>query len=217
MATEFVCSPGTGKTVTVVEAIKQILASNPNAKILACAPSNSAADLMAARLVKTRSSLGLTVDELFRLYAPSRSKDQVPDDLKDFIHSNPDGHLPIPTMARLTRFRVIVTTCISAAILHGVGLPRGHFSHIFIDEAGQATEPEAFVSIKLMADSKTNIALSGDPKQLGPIIRSGVARQLGLEISYLERLMDRDPYDLKKGYGKRYTVCPFGILSSLNT
>jgi helicase MOV-10 len=56
-----------------------------------------------------------------------------------------------------------------------------------------------------MADSKTNIVLSGDPKQLGPIIRSGVARELGLEMSYLERLMDRDAYDLKKGYGKRYS------------
>jgi len=164
---------------------------------------------MASRLVKTKTSPGLTVDELFRLYAPSRSKNQVPDDLKDFTHSTPEGHLSIPTMARFKRMRVILTTCVSAAILQGVGLSRGHFSHIFIDEAGQATEPEAFVSIKLMADSKTNIALSGDPKQLGPIIRSGVARQLGLEVSYLERLMDREPYDLKEGYGKRYGVCPF--------
>jgi helicase MOV-10 len=144
--------------VSTVEAIKQVLASNPYAKILACAPSNSAADLIATRLVKTRSNPGLTVDELFRLYAPSRSKDQVPDDLKDFTHSTPDGHLSVPKMARLSRFRVILTTCVSASILQGVGMPRGHFSSIFIDEAGQATEPETFVSIKLMADSKTNIA-----------------------------------------------------------
>jgi len=49
-----------------------------------------------------------------------------------------------------------------------------HFSHIIIDEAGQATEPEAFVSIKTLADLKTNIVLSRDPKQLGPIIYSGI-------------------------------------------
>jgi helicase MOV-10 len=109
-------------------------------------------------------------------------------------------------MARLKRFKVILTTCISASILEGVEVPRGHFSHIFIDEAGQATEPEAFVSIKLIADSDTNVIISGDPKQLGPIIRSGVARQLGLEVSYLERLMDRDAYELKRGYGKRYGI-----------
>jgi helicase MOV-10 len=131
-------SPGTGKTVTIVEAIKQILAKHSNATILACAPSNSAVDLIASRLIKTRSSPGLSQDELFRLYAPSRSKSQVPDDLKDFIHSTSDGHLSIPTMARFKRFRVILTTCISASIAQGVGLPRGHFSHIFVDEAGQA-------------------------------------------------------------------------------
>lgn len=82
-------------------------------------------------------------------------------------------------------------------------MPRGHFSHIFIDEAGQATEPEAFVSIKMMADSKTNIILSGDPKQLGPVIRSGIAKELGLDKSYLERLMDRDAYAKQTGYGRR--------------
>jgi helicase MOV-10 len=52
-----------------------------------------------------------------------------------------------------------------------------------------------------MADSNTNIILSGDPKQLGPIIRSAVARELGLETSYIERLMKREIYDEKKGYG----------------
>jgi len=49
-----------------------------------------------------------------------------------------------------------------------------HFSHIIIDEASQATEPEAFVSIETLADPKTNIVLSGDPKQLGPIIHSSI-------------------------------------------
>lgn len=102
----------------------------------------------------------------------------------------------------MNSFRVIVTTCLSASVAHGIGMSRGHFSHIFIDEAGQATEPEAFVSIKTMADPRTNIILSGDPKQLGPIIRSDIARRLGLEKSYLEKLMERDAYDVEDGYGK---------------
>jgi helicase MOV-10 len=42
--------PGTGKTVTVVEAIRQVLKKNPNARVLACAPSNSAADIITERL-----------------------------------------------------------------------------------------------------------------------------------------------------------------------
>ncbi len=100
-------------------------------------------------------------------------------------------------------YRIIVSTLISASIVFGIGMPRGHFSHIFIDEAGQATEPEAFVSIKTMTDKSTNVVLSGDPKQLGPIIRSGISSKLGLELSYIERLMSRPPYDLSVGRGKR--------------
>ncbi|KAF9527401.1 RNA helicase [Crepidotus variabilis] len=191
--------PGTGKTITIVEAIRQVLAHNPQARVLACAPSNSAADLLASRL-----KVGLTRDQLFRFYAPSRFKNQVSDDLLPYTYVNADGHfgVPPPGKVRMASFRAIVTTCLSASVAHGIGMARGHFTHIFIDEAGQATEPEAFVSIKTMADSKTNIILSGDPKQLGPIIRSGIARELGLEKSYLERLMERDVYDVREGYGK---------------
>jgi helicase MOV-10 len=192
----------------MVEAIRQVLLHKPQARILACAPSNSAADLIASRL-----TVGLSPQELFRLYAPSRYKNQVPDELLSYTYTDRDGHfsLPPPARIRMTQFRVIVTTCISASIAHGIGLPRGVFSHIFMDEAGQATEPEAFVSIKTMADTRTTIILSGDPKQLGPVIRSGIAMELGLEKSYLERLMDRDAYNLKTGYGKRW----IGLLRSI--
>ncbi|EGO29184.1 hypothetical protein SERLADRAFT_456584, partial [Serpula lacrymans var. lacrymans S7.9] len=58
------------------------------------------------------------------------------------------------------------------------------------------------IGIKTMADNKTNIILSGDPKQLGPIIRSSIARELGMETSYLERLMTSDTYDVKSGRGQ---------------
>lgn len=201
--------------MTIVEAIRQILASDRQLKILACAPSNSAADLIASRLVSTRTNPGLNKGELFRFYAPSRSKEKVPDELKDFSYANPEGYMSVPPMDKMKRFRVIVTTAVSASATHSIGMPRGHFSHIFIDEAGQATEPEAFVSIKLMADPKTNIILSGDPKQLGPLIRSGVARNLGFETSYLERLMERDAYNLKTGYGKRF-VSPATFFPALN-
>ncbi|KAJ7096057.1 RNA helicase [Mycena epipterygia] len=187
--------PGTGKTVTMVEAIRQVLSANPHARILACAPSNSAADLIASRL------MSLSKDELFRFYAPSRNKDQVSLELREYTHAKPDGHFSVPPLARMKRFRVVVTTCVSASVVSGIGIPRGHYTHIFCDEAGQATEPEIMIAIKTMADSNTSIVLSGDPKQLGPIIRSTIARELGLETSYIERLMQREIYDEKKGYG----------------
>ena len=191
--------PGTGKTITIVEAILQVLAADPQARILACAPSNSAADLIASRLRG-----GLTADELFRFYAPSRSNDQVPSELTAFTYTRDDGHFSVPPMARMKGFRVVVATCLSASVASGIGMPRGHFSHIFIDEAGQAAEPEAFLSVNMIADAKTNVILSGDPKQLGPIVRSDIARELGLEVSYLRRLMELDAYDLHTYHGKRY-------------
>ena len=86
-------------------------------------------------------------------------------------------------------------------MISGIGISRGHYTHIFVDEAGQATEPEAMIAIKTMANRNTNIVLSGDPKQLGPIIRSSIARELGLEKSFMERLMDREIYDEVKSHG----------------
>ncbi|KAJ3555412.1 hypothetical protein NM688_g2589 [Phlebia brevispora] len=187
--------PGTGKTVTTVEAILQILLANPKARVFACAPSNSAADLIAQRL-KT-----LTPNEMFRFYAPSRHKNEVPGDLLPYAAINGDGHFTAPPVSRLKQYRVIVSTCVSASFAYGVGMPRGHFTHIFVDEAGQATEPEVMIVIKTMADNNTNVILSGDPRQLGPIIRSPVARELGLEKSYLERVMENPAYDEQRGHG----------------
>ena len=188
--------PGTGKTITTVEAIRQLLDHNSNVHILACAPSNSAADLIALRLRDT-----LAPDEMFRFYAPSRFRSQVPDELIAYTLTNADGHFTVPPMPTLKRYRIIVSTCVSASFAHGIGMARGHFSHMFFDEAGHATEPEIMIAVKTMADNDTNVILSGDPKQLGPIIRSAVARELGLEKSYLERLMDRESHDLATGYG----------------
>ena len=180
----------------------QILRRNPEARILACAPSNSAADLIASKLVD------LGRENLFRFYAPTRAKDAVPDGLLSFTHTfqATDGHSHFshPPLATMRRYRVVVCTCVSASMASGIGLPRGHFSHIFVDEAGQATEPEVMIAIKTMADLHTNVVLSGDPKQLGPIIRSAVARDLKLDISYLERLMERDVYQTRAGDGITY-------------
>ncbi|KAJ8508765.1 hypothetical protein ONZ45_g9006 [Pleurotus djamor] len=192
--------PGTGKTVTLVEAIQGVLATQRNARILACAPSNSAADLIAERLTSAGRA-SLKPNELFRFYAPSRSKDTIPDSLNRYIYTLASGHLSVPILTTMKAFRVVVATCVSSSFAHGIGMPRGHFTHIFVDEASQATEPEVMVPIKTMADTKTNIVLSGDPKQLGPIVRSKFARDLGLDTSFIERLMERSLYDYRAFHG----------------
>ena len=186
--------PGTGKTVTIVEAIKQILRRDPRARVLACAPSNSAADVLTLRLAEL-----LKPDTLFRFYAPSRERETVPRDLLQYTFTNANGSFSHPPLTTVKNFRVIVCTCISAAFTLGIGLQRGHFSHVFIDEAAQATESEAMVVVKNTALGSTKLVLSGDPKQLRPIIHSVIANELGLSISYMERLMEcnaySEPYD----------------------
>lgn len=58
---------------------------------------------------------------------------------------------------------------------------KGHFTHIFIDESGHATEPETVIPLSGLVDGKTTVQVvfAGDPKQLGPVIRSPLAQALG--------------------------------------
>ncbi|KAJ7199232.1 P-loop containing nucleoside triphosphate hydrolase protein [Mycena pura] len=182
--------PGTGKTVTIVEAILQLLQRDPETHILACAPSNSAADLIAQKL----TSLGTL--QLFRLNALTRKFESLPKNLRKFSAVNENSTFVLPPVEDLKTYRVVVSTCLSGGIPAQLGLKRGHFSHIFIDEAGQAIEPEVILPIKSLANKFTNVVLAGDNKQLGPIVQSPVAASLGLKVSYLSRLMQRDIYNL---------------------
>lgn len=59
------------------------------------------------------------------------------------------------------------------------------FDLVFIDEAGQATEPEALVPITTGAQ---RLVLIGDTKQLRPVVRCAAAARAGLGISLFERL-----------------------------
>ena len=187
--------PGTGKTETVVETIRQVLYKDKDAKVLACAPSNSAADIIALRL-----SPALSPEEMFRCNAASRDPRTVPEALIPYsLHMT--SHYGLPPLETLERYRVVVATCGNASFAYNVGMARGHFAYIFIDEAGQATEPEVLTAINTMASDDTRIVLSGDPKQLGPIIRSSIAREHGLGVSYMERLMERPVYDAHTGRG----------------
>lgn len=190
--------PGTGKTVTIVEAMQQLLARDPNVRILACAPNNSAADTITMKL----SARGK--GEVFRLNAMSRRIEDIPKSLREFSLMNDNQVFAMPTAEQLVKYRVVISTCLSAGVPAGLGLKRGHFTHIFIDEAGQGKEPEIMVPILSIADSKTNVVLAGDNQQLGPIVHSNLASSLGLKTSYLSRIMERDIYNLETGRGITY-------------
>lgn len=181
--------PGTGKTVTLVEAMNQVSRADPSAHILACAPSNSACDLLCERLM-----VHMDPYQIYRLYASSRDPRSVPKHLLKCCNwdQKQDGFM-FPETKILMKYTIMVTTMVTAGRLVSGGIPVGHFTHVFVDEGGQAVEPECVIAIAGLLDPKNGqLVLAGDPKQLGPILRSPFALQHGLGLSLLERLMQHN-------------------------
>ncbi|XP_047983533.1 probable RNA helicase SDE3 isoform X1 [Salvia hispanica] len=184
--------PGTGKTKTLIEAILQIYREDRNARILACAPSNSAADHILDRLIN-EEAVQIPEHEIFRLNAYTRPFDDVNPSHINFCHHE-DCIFVCPPCKVLEQYRIIVSTYASASILYSAGIQRGQFSYIFLDEAGQASEPEAMVPISHLYSRNTALVLAGDPMQLGPVVFSREAEENGLGTSYLERLFECELY-----------------------
>ena len=111
--------PGTGKTVTLVEAIKQVWRlEDGETHILACAPSNTAADLLAVRLARH-----VPANQIIRLNALSRADEAIPAGVRQYSNIGPDG-LFIPTMAELSKYRIIVSTLVTAGKLASAVFPQ---------------------------------------------------------------------------------------------
>ena len=66
-----------------------------------------------------------------------------------------------------------MSTTRSAALLCSAELPKGHFTHVIVDEAAQLMEAEALLPISL-AGPNTTVVMAGDPQQLGPVTFSKV-------------------------------------------
>ncbi|NWH24137.1 M10L1 helicase, partial [Grus americana] len=176
--------PGTGKTLTVIEAILQIHYTLPDSRILVCAPSNAATDLICLRL--HQSNL-LKQGTMVRVNANFRSVEQIDDMVKPYCKDGDD-------IRKASWFRIIITTCSSAGLFYQMEIRPGHFTHVILDEAGQASEPESLIPIGLISEANGQIVLVGDPKQLGPVIKSKIALTFGLNMSLLERLTSREIY-----------------------
>ncbi|GAV64228.1 AAA_11 domain-containing protein/AAA_12 domain-containing protein [Cephalotus follicularis] len=184
--------PGTGKTMTLVEAILQVYKTTKEGRILVCAASNSAADHILERLIKNEVAQ-VKENEIFRLNASSRSYEDVQHDYIRFCYFE-EFVFCCPPRKALLRYRIIISTYMSSSLLYAEGINRGHFSHIFLDEAGQASEPECMIPISHLFHKETVVVLAGDPKQLGPVIFSKDADALGLGKSYLDRLFECEYY-----------------------
>uniref|UniRef100_A0A7N6AM39 RNA helicase n=1 Tax=Anabas testudineus TaxID=64144 RepID=A0A7N6AM39_ANATE len=176
--------PGTGKTITLIESILQIYHFLPSSRVLVCTPSNSAADLICIRL---HNSGFLHAASMARVNASCRQDESIPEVLRSYSKAGED-------IRHASFHRIVISTCSSAGMFHNIGLQVGHFTHVFLDEAGQATEPESLIPISLVSERDGQIVLAGDPRQLGPIVKSKLAIAFGLGMSLLERLMANPLY-----------------------
>jgi len=71
--------------------------------------------------------------------------------------------------------------------LVSAGYPKNYFTHIFIDEGAHAIEPEITVPIAGLMDATDpsccpQLVIAGDPKQLGPVLRSRLSLDYGLGL-----------------------------------
>uniref|UniRef100_A0A669FAJ3 RNA helicase n=1 Tax=Oreochromis niloticus TaxID=8128 RepID=A0A669FAJ3_ORENI len=176
--------PGTGKTITIIEAILQVYHFMPSSRVLVCTPSNSAADLICIRL---HNSGFLHAASLARVNASCRQNESIPEVLRVYSRAGED-------IRQAAFHRIVVSTCSSAGMFHNIGLPVGHFTHLFLDEAGQATEPESLIPMSIVSERDGQIVLAGDPCQLGPLVKSKIASAFGFGVSLLERLMANPLY-----------------------
>jgi helicase MOV-10 len=125
--------------------------------------------------------------QITRLLAFLRDPKHVPERImKECNIKYSDGCFKLPDMSVLKQSTVVVSTCSSTSYLVSLNCEKGFFSHIFIDEAGEAILSESLIPISLKGKNST-VILAGDPKQLGPVIRSSVAIEYGLDVSLLER------------------------------
>lgn len=189
--------PGTGKTITMVEAILQVYARLPNSRILACGNSNACADILASKILQSDI---VPEKELLRLSAYYRMQDLIPDELRGITRS-----MDMVSAYSYRDNRVVITTCIQSGSLHDF---HDRFDYVFIDEAGHANEPESLIPLSLLKADGV-LVLAGDWQQLGPVVISETAESNGLGTSLLKRLVSRSVYQrryigFKMAYDPRY-------------
>lgn len=215
--------PGTGKTITLVETVLQLTKLLPNSRILVATPSNSAANLITERLVKFKDILDITVIRLIANYLVD--SEEISDNIRPFCatidiakNNTAQSKQKVSNGMGLhcrsnfiARHRIIIGTCGCLGTLAQTEISRGHFTHVIVDEAGQATEPEIMIPLTFIDKNSGQIIIAGDPMQLGPHVLSMYAEEYGMSESYMSRILktlpyQRDLYAFKEGFDKRFVT-----------
>jgi len=226
---------GTGKTRTLLACIFEVLSRCCNSHILVCTPSHTAADVITDRLGSKldKAKLWRLVDPsrpsstLPAKLLPFCQQDnktgifRLPEKVEDLfkyrviVCTCSDAHIlydlgltnhqlqsTYDCLQNLKRIRK-QGSLFKNDVFEKITLP--HFTHLFIDEAAQATEAEVMIPFSVVVDpakntKKTEIGLVGDPRQLSPNIYSETGKRKGLGSSYMERLLQRPMNYLTGGW-----------------
>ena len=207
--------PGTGKTTTLVEAVREKLMRE--SQVLVCAQSNMAVDWISEKLVDR----GINV---LRIGNPTRVNDKM---LSFTYERRFEGHPDYPQLwalrkairdlrshrrrgdekyhqrieslkSRATELevrinnelfgeaRVIASTLVGSA---NRLLDGQKYGTLFIDEAAQALEAACWIPLRRVS----RVVLAGDHCQLPPTVKSIAALKAGLGVTLMERIVGMHP------------------------
>ena len=208
--------PGTGKTTTLVEAIRETLMRE--SQVLVCAQSNMAVDWISEKLVDRginvlRLGNPTRVDDKMLSFTYERRFEAHPDyphlwairkairDLRSHRarHAGDAYHQKLESLkSRATELeirinselfaeaRVIASTLVGAA---NRLLDGQKFGTLFIDEAAQALEAACWIPMRRVS----RVVLAGDHCQLPPTVKSIAALKAGLGVTLMERIVQQHP------------------------
>ena len=208
--------PGTGKTTTLVEAIRETLMREN--QVLVCAQSNMAVDWISEKLVDrginvlrignpTRVNdkmLSFTYERRFEAHPNYPHLWAIRKAIREFKNHRSrrvtDGyHQKLESLkGRATELevrinndlfgeaRVIASTLVGAA---NRLLDGQKFTTLFIDEAAQALEAACWIPLR----RASRVVLAGDHCQLPPTVKSIAALKAGLGKTLMERIVEMHP------------------------
>ena len=207
--------PGTGKTTTLVEAIRETLMRE--SQVLVCAQSNMAVDWISEKLVDrginvlrlgnpTRVNdkmLSFTYERRFEAHPDYAQLWAIRKALRDLRSHRRRGdekyHQKVESLkSRATELeirinnelfgeaRVIASTLVGSA---NRLLDGRKFGTLFIDEAAQALEAACWIPMRRVS----RVILAGDHCQLPPTVKSIAALKAGLGKTLMERIVEQHP------------------------
>ncbi|KAK7256275.1 hypothetical protein RIF29_29716 [Crotalaria pallida] len=165
--------PGTGKTSTMVHAVKALLIRGTS--ILLTAYTNSAIDNL---LIKLKAQ-GIDFVRIGR-------HESVHEEVKEYCLSATNMKTVKDIKTRLEQVKVVAVTClgISSPLLANM-----RFDVCIMDEAGQTTLPVSLGPLTFAS----MFVLVGDHYQLPPLVQSTEARENGMGVSLFCRLSEAHP------------------------